>query len=125
MFAPVANEGLNGFREFPAENGIDWHLFFETRSHRLNPATGGPGRVQPAYKMDTSLVAPLKFLPEFSKPGTECPMGADHTNSLAFRNLKRGVTLQLPSGQSVARLMGLKPIPDKRLLVGKATTRTD
>jgi hypothetical protein len=120
VFAPNPDDGLNGFQEFAAENGIDWRLFFETRDRPLSPTELGKGRVQPAYKIDSSLVNPLGFLPEFSKPGTNAPTGASHTNSLAFRNLKRGVTLQLPSGQSVARLMGLEPIPDERLLAGKA-----
>jgi hypothetical protein len=120
VFAPNPNDGLNGFQEFAAEDGIDWRLFFDTPSHPLSPALLGKGRVQPAYKIDSSLVNPLGFLPEFSLPGTNDPSGAPNTNSLAFRNLKRGVTLQLPSGQSVARLMGLEPIADERLLVGKA-----
>jgi hypothetical protein len=40
--------------------------------------------------------------------------------NLAFRNLKRGVTMGLPSGQSVARKMGFPVIPDSKLKVGKA-----
>lgn len=120
VFAPNPNDGLNGFQEFAAENGIDWRLYFETANHPLSPTSLGKGRVQPAYKIDSALVNPLGFLPEFSKPGTNDPAGAPNTNSLAFRNLKRGVTLQLPSGQSVARLMSHEPIPDERLLVGKA-----
>jgi hypothetical protein len=120
VFAPNPNDGLNGFQEFAAEDGIDWRLFFDTPNHPLSSALLGKGRVQPAYKIDTSLVNPLGFLPEFSQPGTNNPSGLPHSNSLAFRNLKRGVTLQLPSGQSIARLMGLEPIADERLLVGKA-----
>lgn len=120
VFAPNAHDGLNGFQEFAIENGIDWRLFFETRNHPLSNTTLNKSRVQPAYKIDTALVNPLGFLPEFSKPGTNDPVGAKNTNNLAYRNLKRGVTLQLPSGQAVARLMGLEPIPDERLLVGKA-----
>ena len=36
-------------------------------------------------------------------------------SSLAFRNLKRGEALGLPSGQDVAELMGLKPLNGKKL----------
>ncbi|GAB4204948.1 MAG: heme peroxidase family protein [Roseiflexaceae bacterium] len=121
LFTPNPADGLNGFGEFPVENGIDWALFFDTRDQPLSPEQQGKGRVQPAYKIDTSLVAALGFLPEFSRPGTTSPVGAPNTNSLAFRNLKRGVMLQLPTGQELARQMGLQPIPDDRLLVGKAT----
>jgi len=120
VFAPNPNDGLNGFQEFDAKNGIDWRLFFDTPDHPITPLTKNKSRVQPAYKIDTSLVNPLGFLPEFSRPGSNDPIGAINSNSLAFRNLKRGVTLQLPSGQAVARFMGLTPLPDEKLRVGKA-----
>jgi hypothetical protein len=120
VFAFDPKDGLNGFQEFVVENGIDWRLFFETHDHPLSPTLLGKGRVQPAYKIDTSLVNPLGLLPEFTDPETGQPFGLPSSNNLAFRNLKRGVTLQLPSGQAVARLMGIAPIADERLLVGKA-----
>jgi hypothetical protein len=122
LFSPNPNDGLNGFQAFAAENGIDWRLFFETRDHRLSATLLGKGRVQPSYKIDTSLVTALGFLPEFSKTGTNVAAGAPNTNSLSYRNLQRGVTLQLPSGQAIARAMGLEPMSDQRLLVGKANT---
>lgn len=122
IFAPNPNDGLNGFQEFDDANGIDWRLFFDTRTHLLSPTLLGKGRVQPAYKIDSSLVNPLGFLPEFSRLHTNKPTGAVHTNNLAFRNLKRGVALQLPSGQAIARFMGLEPLHDDQLLVGKANT---
>ncbi len=122
LFSPNPNDGLNGFQAFPAENGIDWRLFFETRDHRLSAAALGKGRVQPSYKIDTSLVTALGFLPEFSKTGTNVAAGAPNTNSLSYRNLQRGVTLQLPCGQAIARLMGLEPLADQRLQVGKANS---
>jgi len=39
----------------------------------------------------------------------------------ALRNLMRGKRMGLPSGQNVARKMGIPVIPDEKLLVGKAT----
>lgn len=121
LFHPDSKLALNGFHAFEETNGIDWHLFFDTRTNPLSADTVGKHRVQPAYKIDTSLVNPLAFLPEHSKPRSEKPKdGHKDTNNLAFRNLMRGVMLELPSGQAVARLMGLKPIPDECLLVGKA-----
>jgi hypothetical protein len=121
VFAPDPLDGLNGFREFPSDFGIDWNLFFETQGRRLSPRGMQKDRIQPAYKIDTSLVAPLGALPEFSKPGTDQPRSPRDPNVLALRNLLRGVALGLPSGQDVARLMGVAPIPDDELLVGKAT----
>ncbi len=127
VFDKSPNEGLNGFRAFPSPWGIDWSLFFETSTNKLSPANTGPGRVQPSYKIDTSLVSPLAKLPEFSKPGTDEPIDEPGSNPprpevsmLALRNLMRGNKLCLPSGQSVARQMGIPVIPDAELFVGKA-----
>ena len=61
----MQNRGLNGFDAFPEQWAIDWSLFFDIRGSIKNV---GKTRVQPAYKIDTSLVNPLGFLPEFSLP---------------------------------------------------------
>ena len=99
---------LRGFRPFSADLAIDWSLFF-----RLNPNSPSTGkdRLQPAYKIDTSLVNPLGTLPASI---------AVNPSSLAERNLLRGWRLELPSGQAVARAMGIEPIADEHLKVGKA-----
>ncbi len=102
-----SGESLVGFRLFPSNWAIDWSLYF-----KMGPAPElGPKRVQPAYKIDTSLVNPLGNLPKSiaSKP-----------SSLAQRNLLRGWRMGLPSGQAVSAAMGIKPISDDRLKVGKA-----
>ena len=129
IFAGVARRGLNGFDEVPTQWAIDWSLFFDTDG---SGAKGGKQRSQPAYKIDTSLVNPLGFLPEFSnvvKPSPPLTIeqlqakALDPVNdpaNLAARNLLRGLSMQLPSGQAVARAMGEKVIPDKDLKVGKA-----
>jgi hypothetical protein len=101
-------ESLVGFRKFPSNWAIDWRLFFDSGN---NPPALGPTRVQPAYKPDTSLINPLKTLPASV---------AAHPSSLPERNLLRGWRMQLPSGQSVAMAMGLDPIEDDKLKVGKA-----
>jgi len=100
---------LVGFREFPREMGIDWSLFFKMQPR---PKELGIERVQPAYKIDTSLVNPLGLLPAIEAPAIA---------SLAHRNLLRGLRMGLPTGQAVARLMRVEPIPDEDLKVGKAT----
>ncbi len=101
-------ESLVGFRKFPSNWAIDWRLFFDSGN---NPPALGSTRVQPAYKPDTSLVNPLKALPASV---------AAHPSSLPERNLLRGWRMQLPSGQAVAMAMGLAPIEDDKLKVGKA-----
>jgi len=103
----LKKESLVGFRAFPSDWAIEWDLFFKMGS----APKLGPKRVQPAYKIDTSLVNPLGNLP---------PSIATNPPSLPQRNLLRGFRMQLPSGQSIARAMGLDPIPDEDLHVGKA-----
>jgi hypothetical protein len=130
IFAGVQRRGLNGFGEFPKQWAIDWSLFFDIGGSIKH---GGKARVQPAYKIDTSLVNPLGFLPEFSKPPL-APSGEFTVEqlqsiandpkmnpaNLAQRNLLRGLSMGLPSGQAVARALGVKPIADEDLRVGKA-----
>lgn len=132
IFAAAENSGLNGFREFPREWGIDWSLFFETEAP-LSPdrVADGARRVQAAYKIDTALANPLAHLPEFAaldprgriRPDSEgfpaARQGA--IQNLAMRNLVRGQTSQLPSGQDVARAMGLDPLADADIRIGKAS----
>jgi hypothetical protein len=107
--APGAGESLVGFRDFPHNWAIEWELFFNAGN---NPPTTGTTRLQPAYKIDTSLVNPLGSLP--------ASIAAPPIQSLAERNLIRGWRMGLPSGQAVARHMGMKPIDDASLKVGKA-----
>lgn len=125
VFAGVQNRGLNGFGEFPSQWAIDWSLFFDINGSALRV---GKDRLQPAYKIDTSLVNPLAFLPEFSEP-TKPPLTLATLRppprpgaiaNLAERNLKRGLFMSLPSGQDVARAMDVVPLGDEELLLGKA-----
>jgi hypothetical protein len=130
IFAGVQKRGLNGFDEFPEQWAIDWSLFFDIKGS-INRV--GKDRVQPAYKIDTSLVNPLGFLPEFSKDPAKPnpPMTVEQLQSvpkdpkgdpsnLAERNLLRGMSMGLPSGQSVAIAMGVKIVEDENLRIGKA-----
>ncbi len=103
---------LAGFGEFTDNMAIDWKLFFD---YGNKPDPFSKERIQPAYKIDSSLVNPLGHLP---------PSIASHIPpmpSLAELNLIRGLRLGLPSGQSIARAMGIAVIPDKELKIGKAT----
>jgi hypothetical protein len=110
---------LGGFRPIPSGWAIDWQFFIKLEPGVEVRAVGPrnePIRImrepQKAYKIDTSLVAPLGDLP---------PDIASDPNVLALRNLERGAAFWLPTGQQVARALGEKPIPDKDLLIGKAT----
>lgn len=106
------NEGLTGFRAMNPASGIDWGRFIDIDVRKYD---GTPQeqqqRLQLAYRIDTSLVNPLSQLP---------PAVASNPSSLAQRNLLRGWRLGLPSGQAVAKKMGIKPLEDKEILIGKA-----
>ncbi|PZO51983.1 MAG: peroxidase [Phormidesmis priestleyi] len=71
-----------------ARRFIDWQTFFDF----------GDGRARPNKKIDTILSSALFDLPGI--PGME-------PQSLATRNLLRHVTFRIPSGQSVAKAMGV------------------
>jgi hypothetical protein len=128
VFAGIRFRGLNGFGAFPRSWAIDWSLYFDIDGSGKKV---GKARVQPAYKLDTSLVNPLAFLPEFSVANASPPLtlktlqAAPRTPpqlaNLAERNLRRGVALGLPSGQDVARAIGEQPLADSEILIGKAT----
>jgi Animal haem peroxidase len=112
IFSMDKNTSLVGFRAFPDNWAIDWNLYFNPPNSLKRPETG-IDRIQKSYKIDTSIVNPLKKLSIF--------LGENAPASLAERNLLRGLSMGLPSGQAVARAMGLTPIADSKLLVGKAT----
>jgi Animal haem peroxidase len=117
--ADDAAESLVGFGDLPESHIIDWSLFV---TDQLAPGTKGSNpsqvggqdvppdarRLQYAYKLDTTLVNPLLALPpRIGGPG---PL----FNSLSARNLKRGYNFSLPSGQDIAKVLGVaKPPPLK------------
>jgi hypothetical protein len=110
-------EGLTGFRAMNSAWGIDWGRFIDIDTRTYDgTAAENARRLQFAYRIDTSLVNPLHALPASV---------AVNPSSLAQRNLERGWRLGLPSGQSVARAMGVTPLPDNEILIGKAVEKPD
>jgi len=91
-------DDLRGFRPLPGAWTVDWSFY-------LDGAPGAAKKPQLSRKIDARLAGGLFDLPGL--PQSE--------SSLAFRNLKRGQALRLPSGQDVARRMGLKPLTGKKL----------
>jgi hypothetical protein len=84
---------LVGFRPVAREHRIDWRLLF------------GPA-AQPAKRMDGRLAASLIALPLAITGGVD----VDAYHSLAARDLQRGAAIGLPSGEAVARAMGVEPL---------------
>jgi len=112
------NEGLTGFRAMKPNRGIDWGRFInlpgDVRSYGTNNGADAATkkRLQFAYRIDTSLVNPLAGLPG--------AVANDPPPSLAQRNLIRSFELGLPTGQDVARAMGVTPLDDAEIVIGKA-----
>jgi hypothetical protein len=98
---------LLGFRAVPRERMIDWTLFFDTP---------GTTQAQRSKKIDGKLVGALIALP-VAVTG-ECKIEDYH--SLAVRDLQRGQGVGLPSGEAVARHMGITPLTAEQ--VGIAST---
>ena len=85
---PANPDDLRGFRPLRKKNVVQWDWFLDM--------TTSAGRFpQRARKIDTKLSNALAFLHE--------GMVGSPLNVLAFRNLKRGVTFDLPSGPDMAR----------------------
>jgi hypothetical protein len=82
--------GGGGFPTLPSNWIIDWRRF-----HELGNSGGAPVAMTPSRKLDPYLVSSLHSLPGGG-------------GNLAFRNLKRGVNLGLPSGQAVAKHLKVK-----------------
>jgi hypothetical protein len=102
--------------------GIDWGRFIDlegdVRAYGGDPDTIKPAdaemkrRLQFAYRIDTSVVTPLSLLPS--------TVVSDPPPSLPQRNLIRAFELGLPTGQDVARAMGVTPLEDSEIVIGKA-----
>ncbi|MGH1491240.1 MAG: peroxidase family protein [Acidimicrobiales bacterium] len=88
-------DDMTGGRRAP-RRFIGWQTFFDF----------GDGEVKPNKKIDTTISTPLFRLPSMT---IDRARGSDlGPTSLATRNLLRQITWQLPSGQSIARRMGVE-----------------
>src|SRR5437899_9104037 len=96
IFAKPPEEDLRGFRELPEGHVIQWARFFQFDESQLE--------VQPSRKIDSRLSFGISILPESV---------AKEIHALAERDLKRGNALGIPSGQAIARAIG---IPDDLIL---------
>lgn len=111
-------QSLDGFRPLPGEWGVQWK-FFLPGIHGADP-TGADHLPQPSYKLDGVLSHPLGALPNATAEPELVVAGFDPSIAqiLAVRNLLRGLRMGLPSGQDVARAMGVEPLSDDDLLGG-------
>jgi hypothetical protein len=92
----------------PSNWVIDWRRFFD-----LGTPLGTPDFfLNPARRLDPMIVPALHTLPGLT----------GRNASLAFRNLRRGVILGLPSGQDVARAMGIAKLTGDEVTSGLSAT---
>lgn len=124
IFAAPGKESLMGMRPLNKRFAIDWDLFFhydlpagqpldEAGRAANNAKNFGEvhRRVQFAYKIDTAIVDAITALPGTAIAGKPTPLlGPDIQRSLAVRNLVRGLSMGLPSGETLARAMGVEPL---------------
>jgi hypothetical protein len=107
-------DDLHGFRPLNPHWAIDWGRFIDTDIRSYDGDNQAQSkRLQLAYRIDTSVAFPLGHLPMPAVVNAK-PV------SLPVRNLLRGLTMGLPSGQTVARKMGIDPLPDDKILIGTA-----
>lgn len=110
-------DDLSGFRAMVSNRAIDWGRFIDIDIRTYDGTSDqNKKRLQFAYRIDTSVVNPLSNLPAIV---------AANPSSLAQRNLERGWRLGLPSGQQVARAMGVPVMEDKDIIIGKGVDKQD
>ncbi len=97
---------LRGFRPLPGAWTIDWSFFFQT----------GDRTPQLTRLINPTIAPGLATLP---------PTVNGERRSLALLNLRRGKALGLPSGQAVARAMGLRPLNSRQLNLDALNVRDD
>ena len=98
----ASDNNLNGHRELLPRLKIQWSKFFNA-----DPGTNPTAR--PVRQFDASLANPLFKMPQTALPDTNT------LGLLSQRNLQRGRKMGLPSGQQVARLMGVTPLTNAQL----------
>ena len=122
IFVPGDGVDLSGFQAPQPGWALDWTRFIDLAPLDYGTLIDKPDqnnpknqkRLQLAYRIDTSLVAQLGGLPVKVA-------GNGNPPSLAELNLTRGWRMRLPSGQDIAKAMGLTPLPDEKILIGKFT----
>ena len=105
---------LRGFQPIPRHAVVDWKYFLPIEHANWPNDDFLP---QPSYRIDTELSNPLGHLPDVIAGPQALFQGANpaEAQSLAARNLFRAQALGLPSGQDVARAMGIEPLKDTLL----------
>jgi hypothetical protein len=112
----LGNPGLTGFQPVIQGRAIDWGRFIDIDRRAYDgDRKAKRRRLQFAYRIDTSVVGMLFKLPK--------AVVQDQPHSLALRNLERGFRLGLPTGQAVAKAMGVPVLSDEDIIIVKAVDK--
>ena len=100
---------LEGLPQVPNNWIIEWDRFTDKNS---------TDKIRFARKIDTNLAAPLTKIPPDSAVTVEqaTPGLTDIANHLAKRNLLRAYLLSIPTGQHVAKHLGVTPLTSAELI---------
>lgn len=101
----AAGNDLHGGRQLTADRQIEWGNFLTDLAEQPPIVNGAPAPDFNFGRPFDHLISRSLF--NLPIPGAE-PAGS---NNLAFRNLIRGEFYSFPSGQDVARALGVTPIP--------------
>jgi len=126
LSAKELDRSLVGHRPIAKERQIDWDRFFDFETSIQGDLDDDEDQfkgLQVSRKIDRFLARPMLRIPEFLMLGRPVPKDLLKEElipdrdvlSLASLNLQRGRALSLPSGQAVARRMGLTPISNHEM----------
>ncbi|MEM9795251.1 MAG: heme peroxidase family protein [Pseudomonadota bacterium] len=103
ILGDLSDQTSGGLPGLPSNWTIDWRRFYDFETPEE------PGfELNASRKLDARIVPALHTLPGLQ--GREA--------NLAFRNLKRGVLLELPAGQDIARAIGVTPLSASDIAAG-------
>lgn len=100
----------NPQQKLPSNWVIDWRRFFDVAGQGGEDFTFNFSR-----KLDPFIAPSLHTLPGLREDPTEQQR---RDANLAFRNLRRGVQIGLPSGQDVCRAMQIEPMSPEEIATG-------
>src|SRR5215212_5452529 len=113
LFQEMATDNnLNGHRDLlPVPRlKLQWSKFFNDKKFDATTSTWNTVyTARPVRQFDASLADPLFHMPTTALPD------ANTLGTLSQRNLQRGRKMNLPSGQQVAKLMGVTPLSNAQL----------
>lgn len=116
LFEQTSFSGKLGFPNLPSHWVIDWRRFYEFRDFPDDFPDGHP--VQDidfnfSRKIDTAFDLHLDTIPNFPQEGF-----APSQHALSTRNLLRGFTLNLPTGEEVAERLREEPLKRAQITSG-------